>query len=225
MAFPPQSGLRQFDTHRLIPTRYDASDQNVLIRIVDLQELDDVLTIDTMTNDRVLAENGLLPGIGIHELVFNIPFYHVINAAFTHPHPLGGRFNSPARGAWYAGCDIVTAQDEVAHHRTIALQEVDYFYDDAIYVDYLADFSAPFHDLRDAPQFADCLDPQSYVASQKLAERLLEKDAVGVVYPSVRSPAGTCIACFRPAIVTNVRKDRRYQFTWSGSPASRVTSL
>src|SRR5262249_25759872 len=36
-----------------------------------------------------LAENNLLPGIGIHELVFGIPHYRIVNAAFCHAHPFG----------------------------------------------------------------------------------------------------------------------------------------
>jgi hypothetical protein len=39
------------------------------------------------------------------------------------------------------------------------------------------------------------------------------------VYPSVRRANGTCLACFRPALVTNVRRDATYRFTWSGAGA------
>ena len=38
---------------------------------------------------------------------------------------------------------------------------------------------------------------------------------MGIVYPSVRRPKGTCLACFRPALVMNVRKDKTYRFTWN----------
>jgi hypothetical protein len=30
----------------------------------------------------------------------------------------------------------------------------------------------------------------------------------------VRHKRGVCIACFRPALVMNVRKDRTYRFAW-----------
>jgi hypothetical protein len=45
-------------------------------------------------DNRLLAENNLLPGIGIHELVFGIPHYRIVNAAFCHVQPLGSRFNA-----------------------------------------------------------------------------------------------------------------------------------
>ena len=52
----------------------------------------------------------------------------------------------------------------------------------------------------------DCLDPDRYDASQRLARELLSAGSAGVVYNSVRHTAGTCIACFRPALVNNVHK-------------------
>jgi hypothetical protein len=45
---------------------------------------------------------------------------------------------------------------------------------------------------------------------------------MGVIYPSVRHPAGTNLACFRPALVGNVRKGQAYRLTWAGSPIPQV---
>jgi RES domain len=78
--------------------------------------------------------------------------------------------------------------------------------EEGTYDDYLADFSAELHDIRKNKQFADCLAPSSYVASQRLAQRLLDAGSLGMIYPSVRRDGGTCLACFRPALVMNVRK-------------------
>jgi len=74
------------------------------------------------------------------------------------------------------------------------------------YVDFLADFRGEFHDLQGDKRFANCLDPNNYQWSQRLAGELLEQGSAGVVYPSVRHNGGTCIACFRPALVNNVRR-------------------
>lgn len=222
---PPVRLVRQFDTHRLVPSRHLARGDSVLVEIAeDDEQLRAIFELDAATNDRLLAEQQLLPGIGIEELVFAVPHAHVINAAFTHAHPLGARFNGPERGAWYAACALETAQAEVAFHKAVQLAEIDRFEDSVTYDDYLADFSASFHDVRRAPAFRDCLDPGSYVASQTLAEQLLETGALGIVYPSVRHPGGTCLACFRPALVMNVRRDRTYRFTWAGSVEPQVTN-
>lgn len=219
MRLPPRALVRQFDTHRLIPSRHSPRGDSVLVDIADNDEhLQAIFALDDATNDRLLAAAQRLPGIGLDELVFAVPYASVINAAFCHAHPLGARFSGPDRGAWYAGLDVVTAQAEVAFHKSVQLAEIDRFDDSVTYDDYLADFSASFHDLRRARQFRACLAPDSYVASQALAEELLEDGSLGVIYPSVRHEGGTCLACFRPALVMNVRRGATYRFTWSGAP-------
>lgn len=217
---PPVTLVRQFDTHRLIPSRRLPHGDSVLVAIADDDaHLQAIFELDAATNDRLLAEHQLLPGIGLEELVFAVPRALVINAAFCHAHPLGSRFNSPHRGAWYAAFELVTSQAEVAFHKSVELAEIGLFEDTVTYDNYLADFSATLHDLRNARRgFRACLDPDSYVVSQALADRLLEAGSLGVVYPSVRHAGGTCLACFRPALVTNVRRDKTYRFTWEGTP-------
>jgi hypothetical protein len=224
---PPVALVRQFDTHRLIPSRHSAGGDTVFLRIADDDEhLQAIFELDAATNDRLLAEHQRFPGIGLEELVFGVPCAHVVNAAFCHPHPLGSRFNGPDRGAWYAGVALKTSQAEVAFHKRVELAEIGWTDEESVtYDDYLADFSAPFHDLSHARGFTACLDPRSYVASQALAERLLESGALGVVYPSVRDEGGTCLACFRPALVSNVRRDATYRFTFRGAAAAAVTKL
>lgn len=221
---PGTSLVRRFDTHRLIPSRHRPGGESVLALIADDdRHLQDIFDLDHATNDRLLAEHDLLPGIGVHELVFGVPEYRVVNAAFTHAHPLGSRFNGPDRGAWYAAFDLRTSQAEVAFHRSVDLAEIGRWEDTVTYDDYLADVSAELNDLRDDRRFADCLAPDSYVRSQLLAARLLDAGSLGVVYPSVRDPGGTCVACFRPAIVGNVRRRATWRFTWEGGPVPRVT--
>ena len=190
----------------------------------DSAHLDAIIELDNATNDRLLAQQDRLPGIGVAELVSGVPCAEVINAAFTHAHPLGARFNGPDRGAWYAAFNVSTSQREVGFHKSVQLAEIGRFEDSVTYDDYLADFSASLHDLRRARGFRACLDPRSYIASQALAEQLLSTGALGVVYPSVRHKGGTCVACFRPALVANVRRHKTYRFTWRGTPEPEVAA-
>jgi hypothetical protein len=215
--------IRERDTHRLIPSRY-REPESVLARVADSHaDLQAIFDLEQVTNDRLLAEHQRAPDIGPHELVFAVPCYHVINATFCHPHPLGGRFNGPDRGAWYAGFELRTSQAEVAFHRAVELAEIDWQDEEvALYDDYLADFSGEFHDLRRDNRFAPCLDPQSYTSSQALGQRLLERGSLGVIYPSVRREGGTCLACFRPAVVSNVRRDAQYAFTFASAALRSV---
>jgi hypothetical protein len=224
VALPPVSSIRRYDTHRLIPSKYNPDLASVLVRLADDDDhLQGIFELEGITNDRLWGEDGLLPEISRDELVFGIPNADVINATFTHAHPNGSRFNGPDRGAWYAGFDSETSQTEVAFHKSIEYAEINVFEDSVTYDDYLADFSGNFHDLRKATEFRYALDPDSYVGSQELAEHLLEAGSLGVVYPSARRTGGTCLACFRPALVGNVRKDKRYRFTWTGSAMPEIT--
>ena len=200
----------------MIPAQFADAGASVLTRLTgDEQLLDGIFELDNATNDRLLAESGRLPGVDLRELVFGIPSYRIINAAFCHPAPHGSRFNSPDRGAWYAAFEIETSQVEVAYHRQLWLQETDWNEEEVSdYVDYLADFRAEFHDIRSDNRHLDCLSPTSYAASQALAAQLLASGSAGIVYPSVRRPSGTCIVCFRPVLVTNVRKASTFTFAF-----------
>jgi RES domain-containing protein len=218
--------LRQFDTCRLIPSRFVDKEDSVLTALADNDdELRDLFELDNATNARLLAEHGGAPGITIEELVFYVPNYRSVNAAFTYARPEGSRFNTGERGAWYCAFDADTSLAEVIFHKTVEYAEIDRFDDTVSYQAMLADFSAQFHDIRGQSEFADCLDPQSYVISQRLATRLLAAESTGVIYPSVRRDGGTNLACFRPALVGNVRKGPAYRLTWEGSPAPRVEQI
>ncbi len=218
MTLPPVIALRQLDTRRLIPSKYSESGDSVLARIADDNgHLQAIFDIDHATNDRLLSENNLLLGIGVDELVFGIPNYRIVNAAFCHAHPLGSRFNGPERGTWYAGFALETAQAEIAFHKAVELAEIDRFEETVTYDEYLADFGGEFHDVRGEGAFEACLDPESYEASQVLAGKMLEEGSSGIAYPSVRHAGGTCLACFRPALVGNVRRKARYRLTWTGT--------
>lgn len=216
--------IKQDDTHRLIPSRYIDKGETILARLTeDPEDLNKLFELEGATNERLLGEAGLLPGITVRELVFGLSYSHIVNAAFTHTSPLGNRFNGPERGAWYAGFSRKTSELEVAYHRSQELREVRWAGREVFtYVDFLADFRGEFHDLRGATPFADCLDPSSYKASQRLASELLQAGSAGVVYPSVRHAGGVCIGCFRPALVNNVRKGSRLSVTFENYFAAPV---
>jgi hypothetical protein len=191
----------------------------VLRRIADDDaHLEDLFSLDDATNDRLQGERDLLPGIGRDELVAALTYASIINASFCHTSPEGGRFNGPDRGAWYAGFELGTSQAEVRFHKSRQYLEIGWEKEDVVtYDDYLANFDADFHDIRNNAAFAPCLDPSSYYASQGLAMALLAAGSLGIVYPSVRAPGGICLACFRPALVGNVRNSKTWSFVWRGS--------
>ena len=225
-AAPKQTALRQFDTCRLIPSRFADAEDSVLAPLADHNDmLGDLFDLDNATNERLRGEYGGLPSIGVDELVFGVPNFRIINAAFTYARPEGNRFSDDERGARYCAFEPETALAEIIFHKTVEYQEIDRFDDSVCYQTMLADFTATFHDLRGARGNARVLAPDSYIASQELAAELLEAGSMGVIFPSVRRTNGTNLACFRPALVGNVRKGRAYRLTWAGSPTPGVESI
>ena len=220
---PKLTTLRQFDTCRLIQSRFADVEDSVLAPLADDDaQLRDLFDLDNATNARLIAESGGAAGIGVDELVFGVPNFRIINAAFTYARPEGSRFNDGERGAWYCAFDAATALAEITFHKTVEYHEIGRFDDSVSYQAMLADFSAGFHDLRGQEQFGACLDPASYVDSQRMGARLLDAGSLGLIFPSVRHPGGTNLACFRPALVGNVRKGDAYRLTWEGTPTPRI---
>ncbi len=209
------------DTHRLIPSKYSPSGA-VLSELAEEGEdefVRDLVLIDAATNSRLKADEGLLPGISVHELVYGVSYSRVVNAAFTHASPWGGRFNTSERGAWYAGVERETSMAEVAFHKLRQLEEVSWADEEAsTYDDYLADFHSEFESLlgKNRQEFEDFLKPgpipECYRQSQELAVELMARGSNGLIYPSVRRRAGACVVCFRPALVYHIRRDTRFEF-------------
>ncbi|MFM9437432.1 RES domain-containing protein [Janthinobacterium sp. CG_23.3] len=222
-ALPPLSLLRQFDTCRLIQSRFADVEDSVLAPLADdTGHLRDLFDLDNATNARLIAESGGAAGIGVDELVSRVPNFRIVNAAFTYARPEGSRFNDGERGAWYCAFDAATALAEITFHKSVEYQEIQRFDDSVSYQLMLADFSAEFHDLRGLETFRACLAPASYLDSQQLAARLLDAGSLGLIFPSVRRDGGTNLACFRPALVGNVRKGDVYRLTWEGTPTPRI---
>jgi RES domain-containing protein len=223
MALPPLTRLRRRGTHRLVASRYPTA--GILDQVASEDDLEAVFELEGWTNDRISAELGILPRLPRDEWVLGTPMASVVMAAFCHPRPGGGRFNDETRGAWYAAFTLETAHAEVVYHRTRELREIGATDARLEMREYRADFSGPFHDIREGRAFRAACDPADYTASQQLARELLAAGSSGLVYPSVRDPGGTCLACFRPARVANVRISAHYVFEWTDATGPTVTRL
>ena len=116
---------RRVGSDRLIPTR--CNDSRSLARLAESEaELEELLELDSATDDRALGEAGRLPGISVHELLFGVSYAHIVNAAFTHAHSGGSRFSAPERGAWYAAFELKTTQAEIAFQKSQELIEINW---------------------------------------------------------------------------------------------------
>ena len=221
---PPFTRLRWTRACRLIPTRYPSA--GLFDRVASATDLDAILELEAWTNDRISNELGLLHTIPRDEWITGRPMASVVMAAFCHPAPRGARFSDVHRGAWYSARTLATALAESVFHRTAELDEVGHFDTRMQLRLYHADFAAPFHDVRGGGRTYAALHlPDSYERSQAFARELLEAGSNGIVYRSVRHQGGECIACFRPALVLDVRVAAHYEFRWEGGRIPRVIRL
>lgn len=221
---PSLTHLRLTDTCRLVPTIYPVT--GILDTVASPQDLPFIFELESWTNDRVSNELGVLHQIPPEEWVSGKPMASVIMAAFCHPRAGGGRFNPPGRGAWYAGDSLETAHAEVVYHRSAELAEIGVFDTRVQMRLYLANFDAAFHDVRaKRAENAKLHDPVSYTASQRLGQELLAAGSNGVVYRSVRRAGGTCVACFRPKLVLDVRPDGHFEYRWEGRARPGIRRL
>jgi len=221
---PPLAEVRLKDSCRLVPSRFPS--EGILDAVAEPGDLDAILELEAWTNDRISTELGILHRLPPSEWVVGRPMASVIMAAFCHPRPQGGRFNLPDRGAWYAATSLDAAHAEVVYHRWRELQEVGVAGARLQMRLYRADFRAAFHDVRPVvPENEPLHDRASYEASQALARELLNIESNGVLYRSVRHPGGECLACFRPALVKNVRAAAHFEYRFAGSPAPAIRRL
>ncbi len=221
---PPVTHIHLENTCRLIPSRYPST--GILDQVASPADLPYIFELESWTNDRISSELGILHHLPEDEWVIGKPMASVVMAAFCHPRPAGGRFNTGERGAWYAGLELETAHAEIVYHRGKELAEVGVLEARLEMRLYLADFDAAFHDVRTrSSRNAPFHDPLSYQKSQALARELLDLKSNGVLYRSVRHRGGICIACFRPALVLNVRADSYFEYRWHGRGAPQIRQL
>jgi len=227
MPLPPTFDLTQRDTVRLISTGR-LKDTVLLPLAANHGALEDLAALESATNGRLVAQETGLPQLDPRELVFSRAGFTFINAAFTHTRPGGNRFNDDDRGAWYCAFDADTAIGEVSYHLTRELEAVGRFENVTDYAELIADFFGPFHDLRDVDVEVDPVLHKdlaiAYPAGQNLARQLrIDHSSNGIIYPSIRHARGTCLVCFRPDLVQNLRQGGIWRLEWQGAPRPTVT--
>ena len=147
----------------------------------------------------------------------------LVMAPFAHPTPGGSRFADGTYGAYYAGRELNTAIDETVFHTEKFAREgrlPAIAFEKQVLE---ARINGNFHDLRKALPDKKILSPDSYTASQIFALKLKQQEnSNGIVYPSVRSAGGECIAVFLPRLISNCRRTRHLAYLWDGA---RITGV
>jgi hypothetical protein len=214
------SAVRWLPCYRIIPSRFPPI--NLFERVTDPADLETVLDIESMTNDRLRNEVGSLNLVPPEDRISG-PGTSPIMAAFTHLPPYGSRFTDGSFGVFYAGRTLETAIAETKYHREAFLRATS---EPRIELDmrvYAVDLDAVLHDIRGMRDtMLGIYDPSSYTASQALAIEIRNSGSSGFAYDSVRKPGGECVAIFKPRVLSNCRQERHLTYVWDGSSISTV---
>lgn len=209
--------------HRIIPSRFPPI--NVFEDTADPADLKAVFEVENLTNERLRDQVGNLRLVAEEDRVSG-PNSTVVMAAFTH---IGrpARFNDEYFGAYYAGSSTDVAIAETRFHKERFMGYTNEPAQKLEMREYIGvPTEVPFVDIRkQAPQNVLNPDPVQYHAAQSFARSLREWGENGIIYPSVRWPAGECLAAFRPTAVGVPRQGAHFIYYWDGESISRIWGL
>lgn len=219
---PERKRVRWKPCWRLVPSRFPPV--GLFDRVCNAEDLDVVLAIENLTNDRLREDLGKLHLVPENERIYG-PGTTPIMAAFTHLNPEGSRFTDGSYGIYYAAKKIDTAVAETLFHRARFLAATR---EPPIEIDmrsYASDIDSRFHDIRclqdDLPDIYDP-DPSHYGPSQVFGNELRTAGSNGIVYSSIRDPGSECVAIFRPAVLKPVVQGVHYCYVWDGERMTNV---
>jgi hypothetical protein len=208
---PPRSRIEWRPSYRIVSSRFPPI--GVFDDVAEPGDLDALFLIEGATNPRLREDMGQLALVPAERRVSG-PGTTPIMAAFTHLNADGSRFSSGTYGVYYAAADLETAVAETVFHRARFLRRTREVPTVIEMRCYLADIAADLHDIRGG--HPEIHDPDSYVASQRLAFELRSSDSNGLVYDSVRHPDGQCVALFYPDLITGLRQGPHLNYHWNG---------
>jgi hypothetical protein len=183
---------------------------------------DALIALEQITNPRVRDEVGDIALIAADQRVSG-PGASYVMASFTHLNPKGSRFSDGSYGVYYAASQLETAVAEtVFHFEAFARDSGDPPRMEDMRV-LVGAVDAEFEDVNGLaePRRSQILDPMSYGAARAFARELRDAGANGVVWPSVRRPAGECVGAFRPRAVGLPRQERHLKYRWNGERVDR----
>jgi hypothetical protein len=211
--------LRAQPTFRVIAHRpYDRPIAARLHSVTDTAALE---TIEALTNPRIRQEWS--PRKKIRDDDVGETPDETVMASFVYSGP--SRFTDGTFGVYYASFERETAIAESRFHteRFLALSHVPAT---NVFKRVLhAEVSGSYNDVRkvaaDDPIYAP--DPNAYAAAQSYALGVYARNREdGIVYRSVRRDRGTCVATFRPRLVTGCRPGEMLLYAYDGTRIDTV---
>jgi hypothetical protein len=217
---PERRRIRWRPCYRMIASRFPPID--LFERVASADDLDAVIELESLTNDRLRDEAGEIRLVPPAERVVG-PGAGYVMAAFTHVSPAGGRYSDSRHGAYYAARELATSMAETSHHRESFMRATR---QPPMHLDMRvleAELDARLHDVRGLQQrMPELYADSDYSASQSFARQVREAGGDGIVYDSVRRRGGQCVAVFRPRRVRSCRATLHLTFVWDGERIAGV---
>lgn len=188
-------------------------------RVASPADLDAVLALEGMTNQRLRQELGQLQLVPPERRASG-PGTTPVMAAFTHPNPEGSRFSDGSYGVYYSALDRDTAIRETVHHRELLLRRTQEPPTRLEMRCYVATLHGAVDDIRG--QRPDLHHPTDYAASRAWAAGRRHQGSNGALYDSVRHAGGTCAALFYPDLVRACTQSVHLFYDWDGQ---RITDV
>jgi hypothetical protein len=147
------------------------------------------------------------------------PTASLVMGAFTHCSPdRPSRFSDGRFGVWYCGDRFEVALAETAHHFERFMRATVEPPGEADVWERIAAVGGRLAEATDPALLA----PEDWAPAQDFARRMREAGADGILYRSVRWPAGQAMALFWPDTVTlPVRDGRQLRYHWDGHRMDR----
>ena len=214
---PKQIDLHGRKQFRIIPSTYPPI--NFFEDLVDASEMDTLLEIESLTNERLRQEVGDIFLVPNEDRVSG-PGSTVVMAAFTH---IGRptRFTDGSFGVYYASLTLETAIRETVHHREKFLAATRQPCCEITMRTYEGKILKAFDDVR-SEYYESLHHPEHYQASQVFAKHRRENKSWGLIYNSVRHEGGENIAALRPTAVSIPMQTRHLRYVWD---KQRITEV
>lgn len=199
--------------YRIIPTKFPPI--NFFERHTPPELMEEAFEIESLTNERLLNEVGLLQQVKPEDRVSG-PGASVVMAAFTH---IGNasRFTDGSFGIYYAARSLETAIWETIFHRERFFAATNEAPCEIDMRSYSGHVEKPLIDIRsEAYQHLLDANPDNYGPAQDFGLQIKSQDHWGILYPSVRHNGGECIAALRPPTVSIPLQGPHLTYHWNG---------
>lgn len=199
------------NSHRIIRTIYPPVD--LFDDIADPADWEFLVAAEAKINPRIYDVIGNLALVPVARRI-NGPGASLVMGAFTHASPQrAGRFSDGSYGVWYCGDRFEVALAETAHHFERFMRATA---EPSAEADFRELACGVHGNVVDGCEPA-VLHPDDWSAGQRLGKAVRIAGHDGILYPSVRHPAGMALALFWPdCIEMPVNQARQFRYSWDG---------